>query len=59
MKLENCRLDVSVSNNKQRWNRDKYRYECKGLIDKEVCHKWFIWNSSNCDCECDKLYDVG
>ena len=39
MKLENCRLDVSVSNNKQRWNRDKYRYECKGLIDKEVCHK--------------------
>ena len=28
-----CRLDVSVCNNKQRWNKDKCRYECKELID--------------------------
>ena len=39
IKLENCKLDASVSNNKQRCNRDKCRYECKELIDKGVCHK--------------------
>ena len=32
----NCRLDASVCNNKQRWNDDKCRCECKELIDK-VC----------------------
>ena len=31
-----CRLDASVCNNKQRWNDDKCRCECKELIDK-VC----------------------
>ena len=29
-----CRLDASVCNNKQRWNNDKSRCECKELIDK-------------------------
>ena len=29
------------------------------MIDKGVCHKGFIWNPSNCECECDKLCDVG
>ena len=24
-----------------------------------MCHKGFIWNPSNCECECDKAYDVG
>ena len=33
--------------------------ECKELIDKRVCDKRFIWNSSNCECECDKTCDVG
>ena len=28
------RLDASVCNNKQRWNEDKCRCECKELIDK-------------------------
>ena len=32
--------------------------ECK-LIDKGVCDKGFIWNPSNCECECDKACDVG
>ena len=32
-----CRLDASVCNNKQRWNGDKCRCECKELIDKSVC----------------------
>ena len=29
------------------------------MIDKGICDKEFIWNPSNCDCECDKLCDVG
>ena len=33
-----CRLDASVCNNKQNWNKDKCRYECKELIDKGICH---------------------
>ena len=28
--------------------------ECKELIDKGICDKGFIWNPSNCECECDK-----
>ena len=28
-----------VCNNKQRWNEDKCRCECKELIDKCVCDK--------------------
>ena len=39
-----CRLDASVCNNKQRWNNDKCRCECKELIDKSVCDKGSIWN---------------
>ena len=34
-----CRLDSSVCNNKQRWNKDKCRCECKELIDKGICDK--------------------
>ena len=33
--------------------------ECKELIDKGICSKGFIWNSSNCECECDKCCDIG
>ena len=55
----NCRLDGSVCNNKQRWNDDKCRYECKELIDKGACNKGFIWNPSNCECERGKSCDVG
>ena len=31
----------------------------KNGIDKGVCNKGFIWNPSNCKCECDKACDVG
>ena len=24
-----------------------------------MCDKGFIWNPSNCECECDKACDVG
>ena len=54
-----CRLDASVSNNKQRWNEDKCRCECKELSDKGACDKVFIWNPSNCEWECDKSCGIG
>ena len=34
-----CRLDAIVYNNKQRWNKNKCRCECKELIDKECVIK--------------------
>ena len=41
-----------------RWNEDKGRCECKELIDKGMCDKIFIWNSINCESECDKSCDI-
>ena len=29
------------------------------LIDKGVWDKGYVWNPSNCECECDKTFDVG
>ena len=46
-------------NNKQRWDKDKCRCECKELIDESICGKGFIWNPSNCECEFDKSCNVG
>ena len=55
-----CRLDASVCNNKQKWNEEKCRCECREeLSDKERCDKGFIWNPSKCNCECDKSWDIG
>ena len=51
------RLDASVRNNKQRWNKDKCRCECKELVDKGRCVKRLIRNSIICGCECDKSRD--
>ena len=45
-------------NNRQRWNEDKCRCECKELIDNGICDKGFIWNPRNCECECDKSCDI-
>ena len=44
-------MDAIVCNDKQCW------CECKELIDKAVCDKGYIWNPSNCECECDKSCD--
>ena len=54
-----CRLNAIASNNKQRWNKNKCRSECKELIDKGVSDKGFIWNPSNCECECNKCCSIG
>ena len=53
------RLNASIFNSKQRWNNDKCRSNCKELIDKGICDKGFIWDPSNCACECDKFCDIG
>ena len=54
-----CKFRENVSNIKQRWNKDKCRYEYKKLIDQGVCNKGFICNPSNCECECDTACGVG
>ena len=41
-----------------RW-RIVCRCECRELIDKGVCDKGYIWNRSNCECECDKSCNIG
>ena len=53
------RLNASIFNSKQRWNNDKCRSNCKELTDKGICDKGFIWDPSNCECECDKFCDIG
>ena len=53
------KFGANVCNNKQRWNKNRCRCECKELIDKRVCDKGFIWNPNNCKCEYDKGCDVG
>ena len=54
-----CRLDASVCNNKQRWNNNKCRCECKELNGKGISDTGVIWNSSKCECEFDKSCAVG
>ena len=49
-----CRLNKIICNDKQRWNKDQCRCECKKFIDKGFCDKGFILNPSNSKCECDK-----
>ena len=49
-----CKCRSNVCDNKQRWNEDKCRCECRELVDKKRCDKGFIWNPSNYNCECDK-----
>ena len=46
-----CKFGPNICNNKQRWNKDKCRCECKEIIDKLVI--------GNCECESDKACDVG
>ena len=52
-------LEKKICNNKQRWNKDKCRCECKELIDEGVCDKGFIWNASDYKCEYDTMCDIG
>ena len=29
------------------------------MVDKGVCDRGYAWNPSNCECECDKSWDIG
>ena len=46
-------------NSKQGWNKDKCRCAWIERIDKGISDKGFIWNPSNCECECDNSWNVG
>ena len=55
-----CSFTNAVCNDKQEWNENKCRCECKeDLIDKLICDKGYIWNPSTCTCDCDKYCEVG
>ena len=42
LKACKCILDASVFNNRQRWNTDKCKCECRELIDNGSCVNRFI-----------------
>ena len=55
-----CRLTSTICNNKQDWNANKCKCECKeDLVSKLVCDKGYMWNPSTCECECDNFCDIG
>ena len=43
-----CLLDEKVCNNKQKWNKEKCRWDCLKIKD---CDVGFSWNVVNCRCE--------
>ena len=53
-----CRLNSIVCNDKEKWNKDKFKCKYKELVEKQVCDKGFIWNPSNCNCECYKSCNI-
>ena len=55
-----CRLSEAICNNRQTWNNNWCRCECKeNLVDKINCDKGYSWNPSICECECDKSCNIG
>ena len=55
-----CRLTSAICNDRQEWNENKCKCECKvDLIDKITCDKGYIWNPSTCSCECDRYCETG
>ena len=49
-----CKLNKDACNNKQIWNKDTCKCECKKINTEEVCDSGFIWNPSVCSGECNK-----
>ena len=43
-----CLLDEKVCNNKQKWNKNKSRFEC---LEIKECENGSSWNVVNCRCE--------
>ena len=52
-----CKLDKDTCNNKQIWNKDTCKCECR-KINAKLCGSGFIWNPSVCICECNKYCDI-
>ena len=55
-----CRLTSAIYNDRQEWNENKCRCECKeDLVSKLACDKGYMWNPSTCSCECDRYCETG
>ena len=55
-----CRLTSAICNDRQEWNENKFRCECKeDLVSKLVCDKGYMWNPSTCFYECDRYCETG
>ena len=55
-----CRLTSAVCNDRQEWNENNCRCECKeDLINKLVCDKGYMWNPSTCSCKYDRYCEAG
>ena len=55
-----CRLTSAICNDRQEWNKNKSRCECKeDLVSKLACDKGYMWNPSTCSCECDRYCKTG
>ena len=55
-----CRLTSTVCNDRQEWNENKCRCECKeDLVSKLACDNGYMWNPSTCSCECDRYCETG
>ena len=55
-----CKLNSTVCNNKQIWNDDTCRCDCKEDFASIInCAKGYIWNPSTCECQCDMLRKSG
>ena len=55
-----CRLTSAICSDRQEWNENKCRCECKeDLVSKLACDKRYILNPSTCSCERDRYCKTG
>ena len=55
-----CRFTSAICNDRQEWNENKCRCECKeDLVNKLACDEGYMWNPSTCSCECDSYCETG
>ena len=53
-----CRFNQNVCYSKQNQKPCKCRWECEELNDWSSCKNDCMWNSSACDCECNKACKI-
>ena len=54
-----CRLTSAICNDRQKWNENKCRYECKEDLVSKSCDKGYTWKPSTCSCEIDIYCETG